>query len=65
MKLSDVMSHANLAIYAEVAMVIFMAAFVGVVVWLFRPSRREELERHRAMPLSDDGPRRPQEGARG
>jgi len=64
MKLSDVMSHANLAIYAEIAMVIFMAAFVGIVIWLFWPSRREALEQHRSMPLSDEGPRRPQGGAR-
>jgi cbb3-type cytochrome oxidase subunit 3 len=63
MKLSDVMSHANLAVFAEVAMVIFMAAFVGIVIWLFWPSRRDALEQHRSMPL-DDGVDRPHEGAR-
>lgn len=63
MKLSDVMSHANLAIFAEVAMVIFMVAFIGIVIWLFRPSRRDALEQYRSMPL-DDGVRGPHEGAR-
>lgn len=63
MKLSDVMSHANLVIFAEIAMVIFMAAFVGIVIWLFWPSRRDALEQHRSMALDDDT-RRPKEGAR-
>jgi cbb3-type cytochrome oxidase subunit 3 len=64
MKLSDVMSHANLAFYAEVAMLIFMATFIGIVIWLFWPSRRDALERHRSMPLSDEGRRPSQGGAR-
>lgn len=64
MNLSDVMSHAGLWIYAVIAMVIFMAAFVGIVIWLFRPSHRNRLEQHRDMPLSDDDDRKSQGGAR-
>jgi cbb3-type cytochrome oxidase subunit 3 len=64
MKLSDVMSHAGLSIYAIVAMVLFMAAFIGIVIWLFWPSRRDALERNRDLPLSDGDTRRPQNGDR-
>lgn len=35
MKLSDVMSGANLSIYAEVALVLFLAVFAAVAVRLF------------------------------
>jgi cbb3-type cytochrome oxidase subunit 3 len=56
-KLSDVVSNAGLAIYAEIAMVLFIAAFVGIVIYLFWPSRRDRIERHRSMPLSDGEPR--------
>jgi hypothetical protein len=34
-KLSDVMSGANLSIYAEVALVLFLAVFAAVAVRLF------------------------------
>ena len=55
MKLSDVMSHSGLALYAEVALVLFFIAFVGVLAWTLWPSRRQALERHRSMPLDDGG----------
>jgi hypothetical protein len=51
-KLSDVMSHANLAVYAEVALVLFMLVFVGVVLEvLFFDERRGRAE---LLPLEDD-----------
>ncbi len=52
MKLSDVVSHAGLAVYAEVALVIFGAAFVAVAAYLF--IRGSELDPHAALPLADD-----------
>jgi cbb3-type cytochrome oxidase subunit 3 len=37
--LTDVVSGAGLSGYAEVALVIFFIAFIGVVISLFLPSR--------------------------
>lgn len=53
MKLSDVMSAANLAIYAEVGLLIFFLVFVAVAVRVLmrRPSAYDEVSR---IPLSDE-----------
>ena len=56
MKLSDIMSAANLSSYAEVALVIFCAVFVAIVVRTWLPSRRAELEAAARIPLEDDAP---------
>ena len=56
MKLSDVMGHAGLSIYAQIALVLFLIAFAGVLVRTFRPSGRGEMEAARRLPL-DDGDR--------
>jgi len=53
MRLTDIMSGAGLAGYAVIAMIIFMAAFVAVIVWIFRPSRRHDLEANREIPFHD------------
>ena len=50
---SDVMSHSGLALYAEIALILFLVAFAGVLAWTLWPSRRQALERHRSMPLDD------------
>lgn len=55
MRLSDVMSHAGLAIYAEIAMIIFLLVFVAIVIRLFT-SKRSDMERHGRMPLDDSEP---------
>jgi cbb3-type cytochrome oxidase subunit 3 len=54
MKLSDIMSAANLSSYAEVALVIFFAVFILIVVRTWAPSRRQELEAAARLPLDDD-----------
>jgi cbb3-type cytochrome oxidase subunit 3 len=41
MKLSDVVGHSGLALYAEIAMLLFLLAFVAVLVAVFTRSRRE------------------------
>jgi cbb3-type cytochrome oxidase subunit 3 len=51
-KLSDVMSHAGLALYAEVALVIFALVFLAVAAYLF--IRGSDLDAHAALPLADD-----------
>ncbi len=54
MKLSDIMSHANLAVYAEVAMVIFMLVFIAIAVRLWLPGRQQALRDAARLPLDDD-----------
>jgi len=53
MTLTDLMSNSGLVIFAEVALLLFLAAFVVVVVRLFAPSRRTELEAQSRLPLDD------------
>jgi cbb3-type cytochrome oxidase subunit 3 len=64
MRLSDVMSGSGLAFYAEVALVIFVAAFILILVRVFAPSRRREMEEASRLPLEDDAPACPPGGAR-
>ena len=40
MRLTDVMSHAGLAGYAEFALILFVLAFLGIVWAVFRPRRQ-------------------------
>ncbi len=50
----DVIAHADLAVWAELALIAFMVAFIAVVVWLYvvrRPADFKELE---MLPLEDD-----------
>ena len=53
MKLSDIMSHADLALYPKIALVIFLAVFAAVVVKLVR-TPRDELARCGRMALEED-----------
>lgn len=53
MRLSDIMSNAGLSIYAEIAMVLFIAAFVGILIRTFRPSKAKEIEALGRLPLED------------
>lgn len=53
MKLSDIMSHAGLAMYAQVALVLFFAVFVLVIIRTFAPSRQRELDAASRLPLDD------------
>ncbi|MES2305536.1 MAG: cbb3-type cytochrome c oxidase subunit 3 [Gemmatimonadota bacterium] len=54
MKLSDIMSHAGLSIYAEVALVLFLAAFCGIIYWVFRPASAATWQRAARLPLDDE-----------
>jgi cbb3-type cytochrome oxidase subunit 3 len=53
MKLSDIVSGANLTLYPKVALVLFLLAFVIVLVRTFHPGARAEQERAAALPLDD------------
>ena len=54
MHLTDVMSHAGLAGYAEVAMVLFLLAFLVIVIATFRPSNKKEMDAASRLPFEDD-----------
>lgn len=54
MKLSDVMSAANLAIYAEVALIIFFIVFLLIVFRVLRG--KKEWHRARYLPLERTPP---------
>lgn len=53
MKLSDIMSHAGLSMYAQVALVIFLCAFIAIVLRTFAPSRKKEMLEAALLPLDD------------
>lgn len=54
MKLSDIMSHAGLSSYAEVALVLFLGVFIAITIRTFLPSRSRELYEASLLPLEDD-----------
>jgi cbb3-type cytochrome oxidase subunit 3 len=54
MHLADVISHAGLSGYAEVAMVLFMLAFLVIVIATYRPSKKKEMDEVSRLPLEDD-----------
>lgn len=64
MKLSDIVSHAGLAGYAEVALVLFVLAFLGIVVSVFRPSRSREMDAASRLPFDDEPAELPKEEPR-
>ena len=51
--LSDIMSHAGLSGYAEVALVLFLLAFLVIVLRVYAPSRRREMDEMARKPLED------------
>ena len=53
--LTDVVSGAGLSVYAEIALVIFLVAFLGIVISLFAPAKRRTYEHLRRLPLDGDG----------
>jgi cbb3-type cytochrome oxidase subunit 3 len=52
--LTDVVSGAGLSGYAEIALIIFFVAFVGVVISLYLPSKQGTYERLRNLPMDDE-----------
>ena len=54
MKLSDIMGAAGLAFYAEVALALFVLAFLLITVSVVARGNQRTFERARWMPLSND-----------
>jgi hypothetical protein len=57
MKLSDIMSHAGLSVYAQIALVLFLLAFLLVAIRLFVPSQQAALRAAGRLPLDDPNDR--------
>lgn len=62
MRLSEIMSHAGLAGYAVVALVIFVIVFVAVAIRVLSPSRKRKYDEAARMPLDDEHPVNPRKG---
>ena len=54
MRLSDIMSAMHLGTYAEVALLLFMLAFVAIGVNVFRRGNASVWERARHLPLEPE-----------
>jgi cbb3-type cytochrome oxidase subunit 3 len=57
MRLSDIMSGANLAVFPEIGLVIFLLVFSAVTIRVFSRRRPEEFRRCAAIVLDDEGAR--------
>ena len=57
MKLSDIMSHAGLSAYAQVALVLFVLAFLLAALRLLAPSQQATLRAAARLPLDDPNDR--------
>ena len=64
LRLSDIVSHAGLHGFAEVALVLFVLAFIAIVLHVFAPSRKRELDAMALKPLEDDRDEHPSRGAK-
>ena len=56
MRLSDIMSHADLATFPEVALLLFLGIFALVVVRLYLRRGSTALQQYADMPLRDESP---------
>ena len=52
MRLSDIVAHSGLSIYAEVALVLFLVVFVAIVIRIFT-ARGAEMDRNARLPLEE------------
>ena len=59
MRLSDIMANAGLSTYAQIALVLFVVAFLGILWWVMRPSHRRRWDSDAMMPLDDTNPQQP------
>jgi cbb3-type cytochrome oxidase subunit 3 len=58
-KLSDIVSGAGLAAYAEIALILFFLAFLVIVVTTMAKGRNASFEAASRMPLDDIHPQEP------
>ncbi len=53
LRLSDIVGHAGLSGYAQVALILFFLAFLAIVLRVFAPSRKREMDEMARLPLED------------
>ena len=53
MRLSELMSNMDLAVYPQIALVIFLAIFAGVTIRLCSKSSTKDYEEASRLPLED------------
>jgi len=53
MRLTDIMSHMDLSVYPQIALVIFLLVFASVVWRLFRRHAAAGFAAHASLPLDD------------
>lgn len=53
MKLSDIVSAADLTLYPQIALVLFLVAFAIVLARLLWPGRKDVWQRRARLPLDD------------
>ncbi len=63
MRLSDIMGGANLAIYPIIALIAFMAAFLGIGFYVLSKRNQETFSKAKLMPLDDENPQTPRQPA--
>ena len=53
MRLGEIMSHMNLAVFPQIGLILFLTIFVGAM-WRVLRSSRSEMRACAAIPLDDD-----------
>lgn len=56
MRLSDIMSAADLAVFPKIALALFLAAFAGILWRTYVSGRRDEFQRWAHLPVDQDLP---------
>lgn len=53
MRLSDIMGHARLEVFAEIGLMMFALIFAGVLIYTFSRRNKANFERAKHLPLSE------------
>lgn len=56
MRLTDIMSGADISIYTEIALIICFTVFVGVIAYTVSKRNTELFAHAQSLPLEDDAP---------
>jgi cbb3-type cytochrome oxidase subunit 3 len=64
LRLSDIVSHSGLSFYAEVALVLFLLVFLGVVISVMRPGSKPQMDAASRIPFNDEPAAEPSEEQR-
>jgi len=61
MHLVDIVSHAGMGIFAEIAMILFLLAFAVIAIATYRPGNRGAMDAAARLPLEDEPAQREEE----